>query len=111
MFHVADCSLSHMQHLYLKDSTFVEYFNSFLLLPVSRSHVYTHTANLWAEIKFISPQAFSSRLFFDEESGFFEPVHGKGTKLCWEETGEATPSSSQATLYLTDENMGPVSGM
>ncbi|XP_064382718.1 regulator of G-protein signaling 22-like isoform X2 [Halichondria panicea] len=71
-------------HLYLKDSTFVEYFNSFLLLP-----------------------AFSSRLFFDEESGFFEPVHGKGTKLCWEETGEATPSSSQATLYLTDENMGP----
>ncbi len=49
-------------------------------------------------------------MFFDRDSGYFEPVHGEGTKLYWEEsTGDVTPSSSQATLYLTDENMGPVS--
>ena len=52
-------------------------------------------------------QAFSCRLFFDKDSGYFEPVHG--TKQCWEESGGGvTPSSSQATLYLTDDNLGPV---
>ncbi len=95
-----------MQHLYLKESTFVEYFNSFLLLPVSQPPIiacyYAQLLNFF--------QAFSCRLFFDRESGYFEPVHGEGTKLCWEEsTDDVTPSSSQATLYLTDENMGPVS--
>lgn len=51
-------------------------------------------------------QAFSSRLFYNGETGFFEQVHGEAWTA---EEDKITPSSSLATLYLTDEVVGPVS--
>lgn len=54
-----------------------------------------------------SLQAFSSRLFFNSETGFFEQVHGEGVQ----EWQGVTPSTSLATLYLTDDAVGPVSSI
>jgi len=61
----------------------VEYFNSFLLLP-----------------------AFSSRVFYNADTNYFEQVHGEGL-LGWMEGGVVS-SSSQASLYLADEVVGQV---
>lgn len=98
------------QHLYFKDPTFVEYFNAFLLLPVSPSasaHYYK-VIFLTPTRLFHSSQAFSSRLFFNGDTGLFEQVHGEAVQA-WSGEGRATTSTSLATLYLTDEVVGPVS--
>ena len=65
--------------------------------------------HLLCELMSFSPQAFSSRVFYNVDSGFFEQVHGEGV-TGWVEDG-VTPSTSVATLYLTDEAVGPVSGV
>lgn len=56
---------------------------------------------------FCLEQAFSSRLFFDKETGYFEQVHIDCAVL--DNAINVTPSPSQDTLYLTDYNLGPVS--
>ena len=56
---------------------------------------------------FSCPQAFCSRVFYNAETGFFEQVYGG--EGGWGEVGGVTPSTSQSTLYLTDEAVGPVS--
>lgn len=42
-------------------------------------------------------------MFYNADTGLFEQVHTEGM-LGW----GVTPSSSQATLYLADEAIGPV---
>ena len=59
-------------------------------------HTYTH----------IHSQAFSSRVFYNADTGFFEQVLGEGL-LGWMEGGVVS-SSSQASLYLADELVGQV---
>lgn len=52
-------------------------------------------------------QAFSNRLFYNKDTGYFEQVHKDGV-VCWD--GNITPSSSLSTLYLPEDTMGAVSG-
>lgn len=56
-------------------------------------------------------QAFTSRVFYNAETGCFERVTGEGVRGGWVEDEDAgvTPSSSLDTLYLTDDAVGPVS--
>lgn len=50
-------------------------------------------------------QAFSNRLFYNRETGYFEQVQSH--MVCWD--GNITPSSSLSTLYLPEEAIGAVS--
>jgi len=54
----------------------------------------------------IFSQAFSSRVFYNADTNYFEQVHGEGL-LGWMEGGVVS-SSSQASLYLADEVVGQV---
>jgi len=54
----------------------------------------------------ISSQAFSSRVFYNADTNYFEQVHGEGL-LGWMEGGVVS-SASQASLYLADEVVGQV---
>ena len=104
-----------LQHRYLKDPTFVEYFNSFLLLPVSQNFVCSIIFEL-CEVKcvlLVVPlsaclQAFTRHVFYNSDTGYFEQVCGDGVRVGWGEGG-VTPSTSLATLYLSDDTLGPVS--
>lgn len=50
-------------------------------------------------------QAFSIRLFYNKDTGYFEQVHKDGM-VCWDKN--VTPTSSLTTLYLPEDTMGPV---
>ena len=50
-------------------------------------------------------QAFSNRLFYNEETGYFEQVHNQNMMYGG---GNITPSSSLSTLYLPEEAIGAV---
>ena len=70
----------------------------------THTHMHTHTLTLThSHHSHTHNKAFSSRVFYNADTGLFEQVHTEGM-LGW----GVTPSSSLATLYLADEAIGRV---
>ena len=74
-----------------------------LIYVHSRTHTHMHTHTCTHTHSHSHNKAFSSRVFYNADTGLFEQVHTEGM-LGW----GVTPSSSLATLYLADEAIGRV---
>lgn len=90
-----------IQSQYLQDATFVEYFNSFLLLPVSASNFGQYVI-LYHDIL----QAFTSQVFYNARTDHFEQVFDSGFEYPLQTVMDGPAPSD--VLYLTDDVMGQV---
>ena len=54
----------------------------------------------------LSLQAFSNKVFYNSDTGYFELVNDEGLLGCFED--ESMQSSSAATLFIPDDSVGPV---
>lgn len=79
----------------------MEYFNAFLLLPVS---LFAVSACRMYNLCFLSLKAFSHRAFYNAELGMFEEVAVPGKTSTVESVPHVLSPSSSCSLILTDDN-------
>ena len=84
----------------------MEYFNAFLLLPVS---LFAVLATVKCIYIFLLLKAFSHRAFYNVELGMFEEVAVPGKTSTVESVPQVVSPSSSCSLILTDDNFVAVS--